>query len=193
MFTTSDAQAIINASRGTPYPAWTPHLAAFTANPTDAGSLTSELAGSGYARQVVNLAAPTGKATSNAAQVAFSAAAGVVIAYIGLVDALTVGVLRRYALVAGARAVTDASTTTGSPTLTSATAAFVAGDVGKAVSAAGVPAGTTITSVQSGTSVTLSANATATAAGVAAVIGGTVVGSSGQVTVAVGQLTDTLA
>lgn len=96
MFTTTDAHAILNAGRGTPYPAWSPHFCAFTANPTDAGTLTSELTGGGYARQPVTLAAPASKATSNTAQVAFNATAGTVITHIGLADALTAGTLRRY-------------------------------------------------------------------------------------------------
>lgn len=95
-FTTSDAQAILNAGRGTAYPAWTPYFAAFTADPTAAGTLTSELSGGSYARQAVTLAAPTGKATSNTTQLTFSATPGAVISHIGLADAATAGTLRRY-------------------------------------------------------------------------------------------------
>jgi flagellar hook protein FlgE len=61
----------------------------------------------------------------------------------------------------------DGVTTTGSTTLTSATANFTAADVGKAISGAGIPAGTTIQSVTNGTTIVLSQAATATAAGVA--------------------------
>jgi len=53
-----------------------------------------------------------------------------------------------------------------STTLTSATAAFVAGDVGRLVVGSGIPSGTTIASVTNGTTVVLSAAATATATGV---------------------------
>lgn len=63
------------------------------------------------------------------------------------------------------RTVTDGvlnSTTT----MTSATAAFTAADIGRRVVGTGVPVGTVITAVASGTSVTLSAAATATASGV---------------------------
>lgn len=67
----------------------------------------------------------------------------------------------------------DGTTTSGSPTLTSATAAFTAGDVGKAVTQVTsrglatdptgcIPSGTTILSVESATSVTMSQNAQAT-------------------------------
>jgi hypothetical protein len=60
----------------------------------------------------------------------------------------------------GNRSVTDAVSTHGSTTLTSATAYFTAADVGRPVCGTTVPAGTTILSVQSTTSVTLSAAAT---------------------------------
>lgn len=63
------------------------------------------------------------------------------------------------------RVVTDGvlnSTTT----LTSATAAFLASDVGSAISGTGIPAGTTIAARASATSITLSQAATATASGV---------------------------
>jgi hypothetical protein len=69
------------------------------------------------------------------------------------------------------RQVTDAvlnSTTT----ITSATASFIAGDVGTAISGYGIPAGTTIASVTNGTTVVLSASATQTATGVKVVFGG---------------------
>lgn len=61
-----------------------------------------------------------------------------------------------------ARAVYDAVVTKGSTTVTSATAAFAtAQDAGIVVLGAGIPDGTTISSVGSATSVTLSAAATA--------------------------------
>lgn len=70
----------------------------------------------------------------------------------------------------GHRAVADGvlNTTT---TVTSATAAFVQDDVGSPISATGIPSGTTIASVESATSITLSAAATATASSVALTIG----------------------
>lgn len=64
------------------------------------------------------------------------------------------------------RTPTDGVTTSGSPVVTSATAAFTAYDVGSAISGAGIPALATIVSVQSATQATISANATATATGV---------------------------
>lgn len=61
------------------------------------------------------------------------------------------------------RVVADGVTTSGSPTVTSATAAFASTDVGGAFSGAGIPANTTILSVTNATTAVLSANATATA------------------------------
>jgi hypothetical protein len=71
---------------------------------------------------------------------------------------------------AGTRTVTDGATTSGSATITSATGAFTQGDVGAAVSGAGIPAGTTIASVTNGTTAVMSANATATATGVSVTV-----------------------
>ncbi|WP_189170358.1 IPT/TIG domain-containing protein [Pilimelia anulata] len=78
-----------------------------------------------------------------------------------------------YASIA-ARTVADGATTNASTTLTSATANFTSADVGMSLAVASntqVPAGTTITAVNSATSVTLSAAATATATGVSTTIG----------------------
>ena len=61
------------------------------------------------------------------------------------------------------RSVTDGATTNASTTLTSATAAFTANDVGAEISGAGIPAGTTISSVTNATTAVLSAAATVTA------------------------------
>jgi predicted RecA/RadA family phage recombinase len=59
--------------------------------------------------------------------------------------------------------------------MTSATAAFVAGDTGKPIVGAGIPAGTTVLTVTNGTTVQMSANATATAAGVTVSLGTAVI------------------
>lgn len=59
------------------------------------------------------------------------------------------------------RIVADGVTTNASPTVTSATAAFVAGDVGGVLATTNLPAGATIVTVNSGTSVVMSAAATA--------------------------------
>lgn len=67
----------------------------------------------------------------------------------------------------------DVATTTGTNTITSATAGFTPADVGVTISGAGIPGGTTITSVTNPTTAKLSANATATAANVSVVLGRT--------------------
>lgn len=69
------------------------------------------------------------------------------------------------------RTVADAVTTNADATLTSATAAFVVGDVGKVITGAGIPVGTTILSRTNATTIELSGNATASATGVTIVIG----------------------
>jgi hypothetical protein len=70
----------------------------------------------------------------------------------------------------GSRVVTD-GVLNETTTLTSATAVFTQGDVGKPISATGIPASTTIASVTSATSIVLSAAATATASSVSVTIG----------------------
>lgn len=75
---------------------------------------------------------------------------------------------------APARTVTDGVTTNTSNTVTSATAFFQSTDVGKSISGAGIPANTTISSINSSTSVVISAPATATATAVTFVIGAVV-------------------
>lgn len=68
-----------------------------------------------------------------------------------------------------ARTVTDGVTNTDT-SLTSATAAFTSADVGRAVTGAGIPANTVISSVTSSTAVVLSKATTATATGVSVTI-----------------------
>ncbi|AYN58077.1 hypothetical protein PBI_JUDY_7 [Arthrobacter phage Judy] len=54
-------------------------------------------------------------------------------------------------------------TTASNTTITGAAGTFVASDVGRTITRAGIPAGTTITAVASGTSATISAAATTSA------------------------------
>jgi hypothetical protein len=84
----------------------------------------------------------------------------------------------------GPRQVTD-GVTNSTTTVTSATAAFSIGDIGRPVSGAGIPAGTVIAAVASATSITISAPATATASGVTLTLGGGV-GALVQEVVAIG-------
>jgi flagellar hook protein FlgE len=70
-----------------------------------------------------------------------------------------------------ARDVADGATTIASTTLTSATASFTPDDVGRTVTGAGIPPGTTIASYTNATTVVLSNPAAATASGVAVTFG----------------------
>jgi hypothetical protein len=70
------------------------------------------------------------------------------------------------------RSVTDGVTTNNSPTVTSASAAFTAADVGQGLSGAGIPAGSYIVAINSATSVNINQNATVTASSVSLTIGG---------------------
>ena len=70
------------------------------------------------------------------------------------------------------RVVTDLNVTSGSPTATSATAAFVASDVGTLIAThdgTGITDGTTIAGVTNSTTITLSANATASGTFIASI------------------------
>lgn len=71
----------------------------------------------------------------------------------------------------GSRVVTDGVTTSGDATVTSATAAFTTADIGKPISGTGIPAGTKVRSINSATSIELTANATASGTGVSLTIG----------------------
>lgn len=77
--------------------------------------------------------------------------------------------------------VTDAVTTNGSAVITSAAAAWTAQDIGMPIAGPGVPVGATILSRQSGTQITLSANATATATAVTLYFGRLGVGTTQEV------------
>ncbi|MGH9280732.1 MAG: hypothetical protein ACRD12_21910 [Acidimicrobiales bacterium] len=70
------------------------------------------------------------------------------------------------------RSVADLVTTNGSPTVTSASAAFTSQDIGRPISGAGIPVASSILSLESATKATMTANATATASGVSATIAG---------------------
>lgn len=68
------------------------------------------------------------------------------------------------------RTLTDVARTSGSAIITSASANFASVDVGRSITGTGIPAATTILSVQSATQATMSANATATATGATVVL-----------------------
>lgn len=71
------------------------------------------------------------------------------------------------------RTVTDGVTVSTDATVTSATAAFTAADIGKVIAGTGITPGTTIASINSTTSIEMSATATGSATGVTLVIGST--------------------
>jgi len=70
-----------------------------------------------------------------------------------------------------ARTVTDGVTTNNSANVTSATAAFTAADVGKAISGTGIPQGSAILSVTNATTVVITSNATSSGSGLTLIIG----------------------
>jgi prepilin-type N-terminal cleavage/methylation domain-containing protein len=72
------------------------------------------------------------------------------------------------------RAVSDGVIVSGSPTFTSATAGFTSADVGKALIATDIPAGTTIQSYTGPTTVVMSANAISSSISATVTIGNTV-------------------
>src|ERR1700745_3081344 len=72
----------------------------------------------------------------------------------------------------GQRIVTDGVTTNASTTVTSATASFAAGDLGRPIRGSGIPTGSVIVAFSSATSITISAPATASASGVTLTLGG---------------------
>lgn len=69
------------------------------------------------------------------------------------------------------RLISDATTTDASATVTTTSDQFTSNDVGRSVTGAGIPSGTTIDSVQSATQITLSAAATASAVNTAISLG----------------------
>lgn len=86
-------------------------------------------------------------------------------------DILTLPAAARLTVTNGGRVVTDGVTATNT-TVTSATAAFTALDVGRLISGTGIPVGARITAVNSATSVTISAATTASASSVSVTISG---------------------
>jgi len=73
------------------------------------------------------------------------------------------------------RSVADATTTSGSTTVTSATANFSASDVGSSIAGVNIASGTTVQSVTSSTTAVMSAGATATGSNTTVTVGATTV------------------
>ena len=94
-YETAAANTLIRGSAWTAVPT---HIALLTADPTDTGSLASEVSGGSYARYAIGTAATfwsaaSGGATSNAAVVEFTAATGTwgTVTHVALCDALSGG------------------------------------------------------------------------------------------------------
>jgi len=154
---------------------------------TTTGSLTSAGVSATASRTVTDAVTATSTALTSATA-AFSAtdvglgvtgtgiAAGTTIASVTnattvVLSAATTASATGVSVTIGTHTVSDGVTTSGANTLSSATAAFTSADVGRVVSGTGIPVGTTIASVTSGTAVVLSANATATGTGVSVSFG----------------------
>lgn len=84
---TADIMALITGD--------TPHVALYTANPTDAGTGT-EVTGGSYARQDITFGAVTAKSMSNDAIVSFAGLPAATITHWGIKDAVTGGTLKVY-------------------------------------------------------------------------------------------------
>lgn len=123
-----------------------------TTTPSTASAIGSEVTGGSYARQSLASAwgsASAGSITNSAASVSFTGMPSCTIGGIEIWDSST-------------RTVTD-GVTNSTTTITSATASFVAADVGKMVTDAtnaDIPAGTYIASVTNSTTAVMSASAT---------------------------------
>jgi hypothetical protein len=91
----------------------------------------------------------------------------------------------------GPRQVTD-GVTNSTTLLTSATALFNSGDIGRPVSGSGIPAGTVVAAFASATNVTMSQPATASASGVTVTLGGGI-GTKIEEVVVIGNGSPTLA
>lgn len=82
-------------------PATTVYLALFTSSTNaaqlEANTITNELSGSGYARQLVTFNAATSGGTSNSATVTFSNLPAVTLGFIAVMDASTAGNILYYA------------------------------------------------------------------------------------------------
>lgn len=105
-------------------------------------------------------------ANRDAVRSAIIAAANAAPNVIGVIDPITAQWITGSGKTGINRTVTDGVTTASSTTITSATAAFVTGDVGRVISGGTIPANATISSVTNSTTAVLSAACTSSASGV---------------------------
>ena len=94
--------AIINLMRSTAFTQVAAYVALFTSTATgaelEAGTLTNEVSGGAYARQLAGLSAASGGASSNAADITFPTATANwgTVAFVALMDAATAGNVLMY-------------------------------------------------------------------------------------------------
>ena len=101
-FSTYMENAIINLMRSTAFTQVAAYVALFTSVATgvelEAGTLTNEVSGGAYARQLAGLSAPSDGVTSNAADITFPTATANwgTVAFVALMDAVTAGNVLMY-------------------------------------------------------------------------------------------------
>ena len=101
-FSTYMENAIINLMRSTAFTQVAAYVALFTSTATgpelEAGTLTNEVSGGAYARQLAGLGAPSDGASSNGADVTFPTATANwgTVAFVALMDAATAGNVLMY-------------------------------------------------------------------------------------------------
>ena len=101
-FATYMENVIINLMRNTAFTQVAAYVALFTSTATaaelEAGTLTNEVSGGAYARQLAGLSAPSDGASSNAAEITFPTATANwgTVAFAALMDALTAGNVLMY-------------------------------------------------------------------------------------------------
>jgi len=106
-FETHTLQYLLTAGSITRPTAW--YVGLFTADPTDAGSLSNEISGNGYARATVAFSVTNDLATNSSA-VEFAAASGGnwgTITHIGVIDASTSGNMIIHSALTTAKAIND--------------------------------------------------------------------------------------
>ncbi len=130
-------------------------------------SSTREVTDAHVSAASTTLSSASAKFVASDVQLAVSGCGVPAGAYVASVTNPTTAVLSAAATLTRPFAVSDGATTSGSTTVTSASAGFsTACDADKSISGAGIPAGAYIKTVTNATTVTISAAATATATGV---------------------------
>ena len=101
-FSTYFENAIINLMRNTAFTQINAYVALFNTSADtsqlEAGTLTNEISGNGYARELAGLTAPSDGTSSNASEIAFTQATGSwgTVRYCALMDAVSGGNILMY-------------------------------------------------------------------------------------------------